>query len=270
MWYKRLNTRNHRKIAIVDGRYAFVGSQNVAREYFAPEGRRGYWIDTLLLLEGAAVYDLQETFIEDWHYATREDLFADVYFPPLNPPGVGEGRIVQVIPSGPDYDTQVMHHLLLAVISVARETVTIASPYFVPDTAMLLTLEAAALRGVRVSLLVPSRSDHRVALWAGRSYYPQLIAAGVAIHEFVPAFLHSKLVIVDGMWGLVGSANMDVRSFKLNLEITTVLFAAGDPARLQQEVERLMEQANRVDLPRHRPVTQQLLLGLARLVSPLY
>ncbi len=268
-WSSRLNFRNHRKIAVIDGAVAFTGSQNVGDEYFGVAGPKGLWVDTHLRLAGPAVYELQETFIEDWHVATGEDLFEVAQFPdPVNGPDAT--HVVQVIPSGPDYDAQIMHHLLLAAISAADASVCIATPYFVPDTAMVLTLEAAAYRGVDVRLLVPDSSDHRLALWAGRSYYRELAGAGVQIREFGPRFLHSKLVLVDHAWGLIGSANMDERSFRLNFEITTVLYDEGPVGELQGEFDDMWQGARVPDLTIPVGRLEQLRLGFARLVSPMY
>jgi cardiolipin synthase len=269
-WSSRLNFRNHRKIAVIDGRVAFTGSQNVGDEYFGVAGPHGLWVDTHLRVAGPAVYELQETFLEDWHVATGGDLFEAAQFPDHPPDDAGASHVVQVIPSGPDYDAQIMHHLLLAAISAADRSVCIGSPYFVPDTAMVLTLEAAAFRGVRVRLLVPGTSDHRLALWAGRSYYRDLTAAGVEIRELVPRFLHSKLVLVDETWGMIGSANMDERSFRLNFEITAVLYDAGPVGELQREFDAMWARAGVVDGGGPRGQLEQLKLGLARLVSPLY
>ncbi len=135
---------------------------------------------------------------------------------------------------------------------------------------MALTLEAAALRGVAVRLLVPRSSDHPLALWAGRSYYGELMAAGVEIREWGPRFLHSKLVLVDQTWGMVGSANMDERSFRLNFEITTVLYDTEPVAELQHEVEQMWKSAHPVPERPRWGRGQRLRLGFARLVSPLY
>lgn len=269
-WRMRLNFRNHRKIVIVDGVIAFTGSQNIGDEYFGFVPNASGWIDTHLRLTGPSVYELQETFMEDWHFATGEDLFAEVYFPPpqVHPK---DDQIVQIIPSGPDYDAQIMHHLLLAAISAADTSVCIATPYFVPDMTMVLTLEAAAYRGVNVKLLLPVKSDHRLALWAGRSYYRELNEAGIEIYEFEHNFLHSKLVIIDKNWGMVGSANMDERSFKLNFEITTVIYSQVPVRQLQREFDAMLQNSRRVDpTTKPRRFLNGLQLGFARLVSPLY
>ena len=268
-WGLRFNFRNHRKIAIIDGHYGFVGSQNIGDEYFGLGPDFEHWIDTHLELKGPAVYQLQEIFIEDWHFACKEDLFADEYFPAAKP--LSTSQIVQIIASGPDSDAQIMHHLLLAAISTAEQSVCIVSPYFVPDTAMALTLEAAAYRGVQVTLLLPSDSDHRIALWVGRSYYPQLLEAGVDVYEFTHGFLHSKLIIIDNHWGLVGSANMDERSFRLNFEVTAVLYDAAPVKKLRFDFDAMVGVSQRIT-DQHKPdhALYKLKLGAARLLSPMY
>ncbi|MDZ7754520.1 MAG: cardiolipin synthase [Gammaproteobacteria bacterium] len=268
-WRLRVNLRNHRKIAVIDGRVAFTGSQNIGDEYLDASHPLGTRIDTQLRITGPAVYKFQEVFIEDWHLSTGEDLFAEAYFPPPATAD-GPGEIVQVIPSGPDYDTRIMHHLLIAAIAAAEDSVCIATPYFVPDTTMVLTLEAAAFRGVRIRILVPAHSDHVIALWAGRSYYEEMVNAGVGIYEHVGSFLHSKVAIIDEHWAMVGSANMDERSFRLNFEITTVLYSTGAVTELQQAFEGLFATASPLQNPAPRTRLERLRLGLARLFGPIY
>jgi cardiolipin synthase len=160
---------------------------------------------------------LQDVFVHDWHYTTRQALTDRRYFP--RPTHAGD-HVVQLVPSGPDLPAPVMHQLLFAAVSAATLLDPHHHPYFVPDTAMILALQSAALRGVSVQLLIPTCSDHRIVLWAGRSFYPELTQAGVEIYEHDETMLHSKVVIVDQTWAMVGSANMDERSFRINFELT--------------------------------------------------
>ena len=263
-WRWRVNLRNHRKIAVIDGQIGFTGSQNIGNEYL---GMTASWQDTHLRLTGPAVHKLQEIFVEDWFYATHEDLSSDTYFPL---PARKDGQIVQIIPSGPDADTRIMHHLLLGVIAAARFQIAIITPYFVPDAAMVLSLQAAAYRGVQVQLLIPLASDHRLVLWAGRSYYTELCAAGVEIYEYAAGMVHSKVVIIDGAWAMVGSANMDERSFRLNFEISTLLYERQLARQLLDDFIALRSCSSRI-LPESMQWNfgESLLLGAARLASPL-
>lgn len=264
-----VNCRNHRKAIIVDGRVGFLGSHNVGDEYLGRRKKYGPWRDTTLRVRGPAVAQLQEVFVEDWHFAAKEDLSAgDAYFP--DPDAAGE-HMVQVIASGPDRKPNVLYQLLLAAVSDARHQISLITPYFVPDRAMLLALEAAAYRGVRVRLMLPARSDHRVVLWAARSFYEELLASGAEIYEYDEGMLHSKVVVVDRRWAMVGSANMDERSFRLNFELTSLLYDAGLAQGLAADFDALREKSRRVmqeDL-RRWTYPQTLAAGAARLATPL-
>lgn len=263
-----VNFRNHRKIVVIDGEVGFTGSQNIGDEYLGRRRRLGPWRDTHLRLAGPSVQQLQEIFVEDWHFATGEDLIADAYFPPPNTPG---HDVVQLVASGPDQDADVLHQVLFAAVAAARHSVCIITPYFVPDTSMILALQSAALRGVHVQLLVPSRSDHWFVLWAGRSYYEELSSNGVEIYEYGQGMLHSKVVIVDQSWAMVGSANMDARSFRINFEVTTMLYDRGLAEQLQRDFDDLRAGATRIKPTGRRYWTfgESLSLGLARLASPM-
>ncbi len=263
-----VNFRNHRKIVVVDGDVGFCGSQNIGDEYLGRRRKFGPWRDTHLRIVGPAVQQLQEVFVEDWHFATDEDLVADEYFPPPRPVGP---HVVQNIPTGPDGPADVLHQVLFAAVAAARRSIDFLTPYFVPDRAIILALQAAAHRGVRVRLLVPAASDHWFVLWAGRSYYPELAAAGVEVLEYDHGMLHSKSAVVDGAWAMVGSANMDARSFRLNFELTTLLYDPELAATLQEDFNLLSRRARRVaggDGPAWG-FRQSLALGVARLASPL-
>ncbi len=264
----QLNCRNHRKLTIVDGRTAFTGSKNIADEYLGRKKKLGPWRDTHLLMEGPCVTQLQEVFVEDWHFATKRDLTSPRYFPP---PAVAGSHVVQIVPSGPDGRADVMHQLLNAAVSDADRSIAVVTPYFVPDRAMMLALTSAAYRGVRVQLLLPSKSEHWLVLWAGRTFYEDLLEAGVEIYEYDGGMIHSKLVVVDQRWSMVGSANMDIRSFQLNFELTSIIYDAELSRYLQEDFETLIRNSRRV---REEDVkgwtyTQTLAAGLARLATPI-
>lgn len=264
----QLNFRNHRKMTVVDGRTAFTGSKNIGDEYLGRKKKFGPWRDIYLRMSGPCVTQMQEIFVEDWHFSTEVDLSSDAYFP--TPEKAGE-HLVQIVPSGPDGYADVLHQLLVAAVSDARGEIAVLTPYFVPDRAMLVALCFAAYRGVTVRLLLPSRSDHWLVLWAGRSFYDELLRAGVEIYEYDAGMLHSKMVVIDGRWAMVGSANMDVRSFQINFELTNLLYDAGLAGELRDDFLHLLRQARRVylrDVKRwtHR---QTLAAGVARLATPL-
>ncbi|HPD29890.1 MAG TPA: cardiolipin synthase [Phycisphaerae bacterium] len=264
----RVNYRNHRKIVVVDGRIGFTGSQNIGDEYRGRLARYGPWRDTHLMIQGPCVHHLQEVFIEDWHYTTREDLVKDEYFPLPGPAGE---HMVQLLPSGPGQPIRVMHHLLFAAVSAARSSVSVITPYFVPDAAMVLALQSACYRGVRVRLLIPTTTDHHFVLFAGRSFYPELMEAGVEIFEHDATMLHSKVMIIDRAFALVGSANMDERSFRLNFELTVMLYSPTVADDLYKDFETLTARSRRIR-SRHfgkHSFAREMATGLARLASPL-
>ncbi|MFW5921483.1 MAG: cardiolipin synthase, partial [Polyangiales bacterium] len=211
------NLRNHRKLMIVDGRIGFTGGINFGEEFLP-------WRDVHLRIHGPAVHQLQAIFAEDWYFASRYHLAHPAFFPDVQPQGKS---VMQLVESGPDATVESIHRLYFAAIASARDRVSLITPYFVPDRALLVALQTAALRGVDVRLVLPSTSNHRVTFHAGRSFYDELLGAGVSIHEYGPGMVHTKAMIVDGTFATVGSANLDVRSFRLNFELIAVLW---DPA----------------------------------------
>jgi cardiolipin synthase len=267
---KRLSAhmRNHRKIAIIDGQIAFTGSQNIGDEYRGRLRKLSPWYDTHLCIAGPAVLFLQRTFAEDWLFATRQNLAGKTYFPEPQRPG---SSIVQILPTGPDQNVSPLEQIVFAAVASARRSIRIATPYFVPDPGLRMALTHACARGVEVDLVLPTRSDSTLILWAARSFYAELLAAGVRIFEYDGGVLHSKIVTVDDRWCMVGSANMDVRSFRLNFEITALLYDEQVTRTLSDSVDRFCQNARRIRLRdvRRRRLHQQLIEGSARLLSPL-
>ena len=264
-----VHLRNHRKIAVVDGQVAFMGSQNIGDEYRGRRRALSPWFDTHIRVSGPAAAFLQETFAEDWYLATREPLEQEAYFPV---PARRGASLVQIVPSGPDHSVSVLAQVVFAAFAAARQSIRMATPYFVPDPAVRMALASACFRGVKVRIVLPSRSDSRLALWAGRSYYPELLEHGVEIYEYGGGVLHSKLVTVDERWAMLGSANMDVRSFRLNFEITALLYDAPAAQGLSATIDRFCGGARPVrarDVWRNRPLPRRLGEGAARLLTPL-
>lgn len=260
--------RNHRKIVVIDGQVAFVGSQNIGDEYRGRLKRLSPWYDTHMRVRGAAALFLQQTFAEDWAFATHQSLTDDAYFP--EPEYAGDS-IVQVLPSGPDQDISPLGQLVFAAVSTADSSIRIATPYFVPNSALRMALIHACYRGVRVQLVLPTRSDSPLVLWAGRSFYAELLDAGVEIYEFDAGMLHSKVVTVDDRWCMLGTANMDVRSFRLNFEVTALVYDRDVAEELSVSIERHCRAARRIG-PRdvwQRRLPLQLFEGVARLFAPL-
>ena len=263
-----LHLRNHRKIAVIDGQIAFLGSQNIGDEY---RGRRAHlspWYDTHMRLTGPAALFAQQTFAEDWFLAARERLDGRAYFPPPPRPG---GSIVQILPTGPDQSESTLAHVFFAAVASARESIRIATPYFAPDAAILMALRHACYRGVQVRLVLPTRSDATILLWAARSFYAELVDADAEVYEYDDGVLHSKLVTVDDRWCMLGSANMDARSFRLDFEVTALIYDSAVVTELASSIDGFCDKARRIT-PRdvHRqPLHCRLGEGAARLLTPL-
>src|SRR5690554_320356 len=190
----RINYRNHRKIIVVDTKYGFIGGLNIGDEYLGKNRYFGHWRDTHLFVEGEAIRSLQLIFLRDWQYATNETVLKQSYLSPSLPMDTTEGG-VQIIASGPDMRWEIIKKLFFKMITTAKSSIWIASPYFIPDEDMLSALKIASLSGVDVRLLVPSKADKRIVFYASRSYFPELLDAGVKIYEYHRGFMHSKLII---------------------------------------------------------------------------
>ncbi|AXK73195.1 cardiolipin synthase [Lysobacter sp. TY2-98] len=259
-----LNMRSHRKIVVVDGTVAFTGGINVTDEE-DDRLRSDAYRDLHLRLEGEVVGYLQQVFVEDWIYATGQR-------PPSLPRVVAEPGPVstQVLVSGPDAPWEAIHRMHVSAIHAARERVWLATPYFVPGEAAMMALTSAALAGLDVRLLVPRRSDSRLVTFAARSYFDELLAAGARIHEYAPRMLHTKALLCDDEIAIIGSANFDHRSFRLNFEVSMLFRDAGIAAALADILQRDMCDAPRVRVDRHRSFLRaRLPEALARLMSPL-
>ncbi len=266
----RVDYRNHRKILVVDGRIGFTGGINVGREYLGLDPYIGHWRDTHIRIEGPAVLSLARTFAEDWFQAT-DVLLDDRALYPTPPADLHGDSSVLVVDSGPDQRWSPLHRLYARSILLARERVWITSPYFVPDPVIEHAMVTAALSGVDVRLLLPSRSDHMLVTMAARGYYPDLLAAGIQIHEYARGFVHAKTLVVDDWLATVGSANMDIRSFRLNFELNAFVFGARVTGELAAQFEDDLAHARRVDPDTHiqPPYFRRLVLSAARLLSPL-
>lgn len=263
-----LNMRTHRKIVVVDGSIAFTGGINITddeNERVRPDAYR----DLHLRIEGDAVRTLQLVFAEDWAYATgSREFVAEVAR--ATPPAKGGTIPTQVLTSGPDSPWEAIHRLYVGAIHSAKRRVWLATPYFVPGEASLMALTSAALGGVDVRLLVPKMSDSRVVTWAARSYYDDLLAAGVKIYEYGPRMLHTKAMLTDDDGVMIGSANFDHRSFRLNFEVTMLFRDAALANGLATLFEHELARAPRVHGDRVRSFWHHRLPeALARLLSPL-
>lgn len=261
------NLRSHRKIVIADGRVGFTGGMNIGDEYLGRNKKLGYWRDTHLRMTGPTVLQLQHVFAEDWYFATGEEL-TDAGLYPL-PESNGQVT-AQVLAGEPSGDVDVFYTLMFAAINEAQERITLATSYFVPPSALATALETAAMRGVKVRLLLTGRSANPATLFAARSYYDSLLTAGVEIHEYARGLLHSKTLTIDGRWSLVGTPNFDARSLILNFEVAVAMYDAGIALELEEQYNADLKWSQRIT-PEDRAKVKRwriLVENTARLFAP--
>jgi len=275
LWSSRptINFRNHRKIVLADGCTGFLGGINIGDEYTTG------WHDLALQLEGPTVDQLQETFAEDWFFATGREIVTPQIFCQWQTP---EGRaalpapdddqaVCSILASGPHTPHNFTHDALFLSMAQAKERVYITTPYLIPEESTMAALRTAVYRGVDVRVLVPAKSDAWVVQWAGRSYYPDLLAAGVRLYEYQPNILHAKSVVIDNDLSIVGSANIDVRSFRLNFEASCLARSKPLARRLLDLFSRNLQHSREItheDVQR-RSYLSQLGDAAAHLLSPL-
>lgn len=259
-----LNQRDHRKLLIVDGHTAFLGGINISSVYSggsrnvfarARPSDQPAWRDTDLQLRGPVVAELQKLFLATWEAQKGPPLAAKRYFPP--PENVGR-QVVRAIGSSPDEPYSLIYATLLSAIASAETSVRITNAYFVPDPQLLEALEAAAARGVEVTLILPSKTDSWLVFHAGRVYYDRLLRAGVKIHERRGVILHSKTALIDGVWATVGSTNLDWRSFLHNHELNAVVLGTEFGSQVQAMFARDLAASDAITLAQWRRRTLDL------------
>lgn len=270
MLSNKMNYRNHRKIVVVDGEVGFVGGLNVGDEYLGKNPSFGFWRDTHLLLKGEAVMALQAVFLRDWRYITGEQLEHDIYFKEPMHLDISDRGAVQIVASGPDQEWKSVKSLFFSMITMARRSLWIATPYFIPDEDILTALTVSALSGVDVKILFPKHPDKWLPYYASHSYFPRLLEAGVEIYEYHKGFMHSKVIIADGELASIGTVNMDVRSFNLNFEVSAFLYGTEKVKKLVTNFTDDLNDADRIKLEQEQKgILKRLLESTARLLSPL-
>lgn len=267
--FQPVNLRNHRKIIVIDGETAYTGGFNIGDEYRGRMPGVGEWRDVHLRIVGPAAAELQRVFFQDWAFSSGEPIDPAEYFPRTATPR-GDA-IIAIVPSGPDTRTEAIHRMFFGAIVGGEREVAITTPYFVPTESILVALELAAMRGVDVKIILPGQSNHRVTYHVGRSFYAELLEAGVDIREYEPGIVHAKTLVVDSQVALVGSANMDMRSFRLNFEVHALVHDRVTAQTLHGAFEAALTKSRRVDLNawQERSTMLKVKEGASRLVSPL-
>lgn len=266
----RLNYRNHRKICIIDGDIGYVGGINIGKEYLS-QGKLGRWRDTHLRIEGDAVTELQLRFTMDWDYITKEKISMVAKYYQHHRFVQKDHQKIQIVSSGPDSKWQNVRNGYIKMISEAQKNIFIQTPYLILDDCLLDTLKIAALAGIDVRIMIPCKPDHPFVYWASYSYVGELLQAGVKVYTYDDGFMHSKVVTVDGLVSSVGTANMDIRSFKLNFEVNAFIY----DKKTTKELEHLFQQDIKestcltMECYKKRSLIIKIKESISRLLSPI-
>ena len=264
----KINYRNHRKLAIIDGEIGYIGGFNIGDEYLGVSNRFGYWRDTHLRVIGDSVRNMQTRFILDWNQASSHDiLYEDRYYESTPKGNVG----MQIVSSGPDSEWEQIKNGYIKMIMEAEEYVYIQTPYFIPDDSLADALRIAVLSGVDVRIMIPSKPDHPFVYWATYSYIGELLKAGATVYIYQRGFLHAKMIVVDGKIASVGTANIDVRSFRLNFEVNAFLYSEKIAQQLVNEFHKDIMFSSQLTLPlyKQRSIWIRFKESIARLISPI-
>ncbi len=270
LWVRRpsINMRNHRKLLIIDGRIGFTGGINISSRHFLTPWKKVEPIrDIHFRVTGPVLEHMQAVFAEDWYASKGELLDSDEF---LTQPESGGEALVRAVSSGPDEDMEKIYQLILGALRSARDHVLIMTPYFIPDRALIQALCSAVLAGVKVEILLPEKSDHPLVQGASMAYIPELIENGVKVLLIPPPFVHSKLMVVDGAWSLIGSANIDPRSFRLNFEFDLEVYSREFAARMLQYSKDMSPEGVLLSTEAllARPLATRLLEGAVKIFSP--
>ena len=265
-WFtSKVNYRNHRKIIVIDSSVGFTGGLNIADRYIKGN-RYGIWRDTHLKIEGESVKMLQATFVADWWFATKELIQIS------ENKDYNKGDVsMQIVASGPDSDYSAIMQAYFSAINNAKHHIYISTPYFLPNEPILTALKVASLSGIDVRIMLPQRSDSKIVHWASRSYFSELLEAKIKIYLYQNGFNHSKILTIDGQFSSVGTANMDVRSFEDNFEISAMIYSKAVTRQLERDFLDDLRSCTHLNLTRWNARKQKdnLKESIARLFSPL-
>ncbi|MBC8023528.1 MAG: cardiolipin synthase, partial [Burkholderiales bacterium] len=264
------NFRTHRKIAICDGLAGFLGGINIHEPASATRSGKGAWRDQHVRIDGEPVHRIQRLFLENWNYSKGAFKLnagnVDKYFPPAR---IGKGIAVQIVASGPDDTTAPLHAFFIAAFSTARKRIWLETPYLIPDEPMETALRIADLRGVDVQVIVPKQGDSKVVTAASHTYCESMRKAGIDVYEYGPPMLHAKTIVVDDTVAIIGTANIDNRSFRLNFEVAAAFYDKGTIERLASRFEEDRAASRPFPAKRRSEMVKALLESLARLTSPI-
>lgn len=264
----RINYRNHRKIMIIDGKIGFTGGMNIADRYIHGN-RLGEWRDNFVRIEGAAVHGLQHLFLADWYFVERKLITDPKYYP--QPENFNTNNLIQIVSSGPDTDRESIMQGMASAIMTASEYVYIQSPYYMPPELIECCIQIASLSGVDVRLMIPTRSDSIIAIKSTSSYLGKILEAGVKVYYYETGFLHSKTLVIDDMISIVGSCNIDYRSFTQNFEASAFIYEKETAIQLKELFMKDIQQCDEMTLEKwsNRSKFQKMEESFSRLFSPI-
>lgn len=263
-----INYRDHRKITIIDGNVGFVGGANLADEYINRVRKFGYWKDATVMIKGEAVWNLTLLFLQMWQYSTKDTFDYSIYRPTISYPTTG---FVLPFGDGPLDGHQTIEMSYINIIASAKKYVYITTPYLVLDNELATCLKNAAQSGVDVRIMMPHIPDKKIVFMISRSYYYDLIEAGVKIYEFLPGFLHSKYLVSDDEVAIVGTANLDYRSFYLHYEVVTLLYKTESVIDVKEDFDKATEVCHLVSLKEAKDVSllKRAFVSFLRVFSPM-
>jgi len=269
LFSRRLNYRNHRKNVVIDGKIAYFGGFNIGDEYVGGNPKLGYWRDTHIAVQGAAVQYLQQLFLKDWYEASGEIVKLPETAEEQSP--LERAGALQLIASGPDDIVDSAYEAYFGAIVSARQRIFIATPYFIPNSGLAIALKTAVRSGIDVRIIVPGVTDHAFVQWGTLAFAQDMLRAGVRVYRYRIGFMHAKSMLIDNDIAIVGSANMDVRSFFDNFELTAVVFDPKAVQALEQDFYRDLGGSDELSPGEYQVISplQRAKETLARIVSPL-
>jgi len=267
--FHTINYRNHRKIAIIDGKIGYTGGMNMGKEYIDGGKKFSSWRDTHMRIDGEAVKILQAVFSMSWYFTTEEKLFSQKYYPVFK--RMRQKVPLQITTSGPDSEWESIEQLYFSLINIASKEVLIQTPYFIPTASLATALKTAALSGVTVKLMVAGAPDKKLPFNAAFTYFNDLMKAGVQVYHYNKGFMHSKTIVVDGKICSIGSANMDVRSLKLNYELNVLIYEDKLSKQLKKQFNIDLKECKEFTMEEYHnfSLIKRLKNSLSRLMAPL-
>ena len=273
LFANRMNYRNHRKIIVIDGTVGYIGGINVSDNYINNEDENKlYWRDTHLKIVGTSVSNLQTTFLTDWNFCANQKIpYSTDYFPIVNEKKKFGDHLVQIVTSGPDSKYPKIKFTLIQAILNAKHEICITSPYFIPDKSFIDAIKMAALSGIEVKMLLPTKSDSFIVNTTTQSYFQELMSAGVKIYTYNKGFVHAKTMVCDEKIAIIGTANLDNRSFDLNFEVNAIIYDEDIAKELKEIYDKDLIMSTQIvpDEWEQRPWYMKLLERLLHLFSSL-